>query len=356
MGFDALIDNSERSSVVENLKDEINCSICCSIFEDPMKLDCCDGHLCKICFNDVKKKFQNCPLCRKTNFTAKHSRLMVTVLSQLKLLCPAKECKESVAYSSFANHKKTCPALNKKPCPECKKLYWKNDFQEHFECFSKIASANENMKKKEAANLFKIKNFETKKKSFTAKNKELQNKIKTLEQSATVSKEAELKIERQKKEIAMFHEKIKKHQNETTKRLADQKKSFNKESGERKNEINNLKQEIKNLEKRNAQKIDTSDYLNNELTVENWNLTEENEDYKRQLQETKIALERSFFSEERKWGGKDMKISFRFQIAIFALFSLATAKPTRRKSRSRKLNVWDFDYINNFNVVPDRKL
>lgn len=33
MGFDAEIDNSERNSVVENLKDEVQCSICCSIFE-----------------------------------------------------------------------------------------------------------------------------------------------------------------------------------------------------------------------------------------------------------------------------------------------------------------------------------
>jgi len=33
MGFDAEIDNSERNSVVENLKDEVKCSICCSIFE-----------------------------------------------------------------------------------------------------------------------------------------------------------------------------------------------------------------------------------------------------------------------------------------------------------------------------------
>ena len=33
MGFDAEIDNEEGSSIVENLKDEIICSICLFIFE-----------------------------------------------------------------------------------------------------------------------------------------------------------------------------------------------------------------------------------------------------------------------------------------------------------------------------------
>ncbi|CBY37233.1 unnamed protein product [Oikopleura dioica] len=212
MGFDAEIDNSERNSVVENLKDEIQCSICCSIFEEPMKLDCCDGHICKKCFESVKKKFQNCPLCRKANFTAKFSRLMVTVLSQYKLFCPAEECNESVLYVNFAQHKKTCPALNKKPCPSCKKLYWHKDFADHFLCFEDII-------KKAQADQKKLKDLETKnkslkqsKESLSQNNKNLialktehENKIAELEQFIA---EDSKKIKNQKNNLSFLNKKI----------------------------------------------------------------------------------------------------------------------------------------------------
>ncbi|CBY24687.1 unnamed protein product [Oikopleura dioica] len=152
MGFEAEIDNSERNGVVDNLQEEIICSICCSIFEDPMRLDCCDGHFCKECFNNVKKNSRDCPLCRTGNFTAKFSRLMVTVLSQYKLICPAQECKMSVNYANFAQHKKTCPVLNRKPCQNCKKDYLKEDFEEHFSCFEKL-NKNAEIDKKKIAKL-----------------------------------------------------------------------------------------------------------------------------------------------------------------------------------------------------------
>ena len=79
MGIDAEVDTSQGGDIIQTLKDEIYCSICCAIFEvriyslnfwsspnlkDPMKLDCCDGHLCKVCFEDVRVKFPSCPLCR----------------------------------------------------------------------------------------------------------------------------------------------------------------------------------------------------------------------------------------------------------------------------------------------------
>ena len=108
------------------------------ISQEPMRLDCCEGHLCKKCFEDVKKNSRNCPLCRKANFTATFSRLMVTLLSQFKLFCPAEECNESVPYANFAKHKKTCSVLNRKPCSQCNEVYSKDDFQKHFSCFEEL--------------------------------------------------------------------------------------------------------------------------------------------------------------------------------------------------------------------------
>ena len=39
MGYDVEIDNSERSFVAENLKDEITCAVCLCIFEVLNKFD-----------------------------------------------------------------------------------------------------------------------------------------------------------------------------------------------------------------------------------------------------------------------------------------------------------------------------
>jgi chromosome segregation ATPase/RNA polymerase subunit RPABC4/transcription elongation factor Spt4 len=118
--------------------------------------------LCKKCYENVKKQFKNCPLCRQANFTAKFSRLMVTVLSQYKLFCPAAECNESVPYANFAKHKESCPALNKKPCPHCKKLYWKNDFIDHFACFEELNKTAQEDKKKVVDLEWKVSELESK--------------------------------------------------------------------------------------------------------------------------------------------------------------------------------------------------
>ena len=92
---------------------------------------------------------------------------MVTVLSQYKLFCPAAECNESVPYANFAKHKESCPALNKKPCPHCKKLYWKNDFEDHFICFDELNKTAQISEKKIVELELKITELELKIKPIT---------------------------------------------------------------------------------------------------------------------------------------------------------------------------------------------
>ena len=138
-----------------------------------MELDCCGGHLCTECYEKVKKQFQDCPLCRQANFSSKSSRFMLTVLSQYKLFCPAEECNESIPYEYFARHTNTCLALNKKSCPHCKKLYWKNDFQHHLSCI-------EELNKKNQANQKKVKDLQSKNKSLTRSRNDLSQNNKEL--------------------------------------------------------------------------------------------------------------------------------------------------------------------------------
>ena len=162
MGIDAEIDTSQGGDIIQTLKDEIFCSICCAIFEvrfcfyfkntalfkEPLKLDCCDGHLCKVCFEDVKPKFASCPLCRASNYSAKPSRLMVSVLSTITLSCPAEECSEKFLYSQFLKHKETCDFLNMKTCDQCNVKMDLPEFERHLACIKTLLKNLEEVKKK----------------------------------------------------------------------------------------------------------------------------------------------------------------------------------------------------------------
>ena len=170
MGIDAEIDTSQGGDIIQTLKDEIFCSICCAIFEvrfcfyfkntalfkEPLKLDCCDGHLCKVCFEDVKPKFASCPLCRAPNYSAKPARLMVSVLSTITLSCPAEECNEKLLYSQFLKHKATCDFLNMKTCDQCNVNMDLPEFERHLACIKTLLKNLEEVQKKTEQQLDKI--------------------------------------------------------------------------------------------------------------------------------------------------------------------------------------------------------
>ncbi|CAG5112389.1 Oidioi.mRNA.OKI2018_I69.chr2.g6609.t1.cds [Oikopleura dioica] len=152
MGIDADIDEAARSKVDERLKDSIFCPVCKLILEDPVNLNCCGGHLCSKCRDGVLRTgYSNCPFCRKPNFTATKGRLMVDVLSTLKLICPNTDCRSSIPYEKYEEHKKNCLALHEKKCPECEQTTSLSKFHEHFKCFEKMAAKNAATKEENAS-------------------------------------------------------------------------------------------------------------------------------------------------------------------------------------------------------------
>ncbi|CAG5090902.1 Oidioi.mRNA.OKI2018_I69.PAR.g12759.t1.cds [Oikopleura dioica] len=134
MGFDARIDES-RDKIGEKLKRRITCPVCTFILEDPVSLFCCGGHVCSECYEDVS----TCPRCRKANFKAIKGRLMMDVLSTIKLICPNSACRTSLLYDNFQEHKKNCFALRDERCPECDRAISMSKFHLHFKCFQKMA-------------------------------------------------------------------------------------------------------------------------------------------------------------------------------------------------------------------------
>merc|ERR1712037_653972 len=96
------------------------------------------GHLCKVCFEDVKKQYPSCPLCRASNYSAKPSRLMVSVLSTITLCCPAVECQEKILYDNFKKHKESCAYFNMKKCDQCNVKMEVLELQRHLACVAVI--------------------------------------------------------------------------------------------------------------------------------------------------------------------------------------------------------------------------
>merc|ERR1712193_97977 len=66
------------------------------------------GHLCLSCLKDVRKSCKNCPLCRKTEYSATRSRFVTSFCGLIELICPVGNCNTAVPYLEFEEHTKTC--------------------------------------------------------------------------------------------------------------------------------------------------------------------------------------------------------------------------------------------------------
>ena len=75
---------------------------------------------------------------------------MVDVLSTLQLICPNTDCRSSIPYEKYEEHKKNCLALHEKKCPECEQTTSLSKFHEHFKCFEKMAAKNAATKEENA--------------------------------------------------------------------------------------------------------------------------------------------------------------------------------------------------------------
>merc|ERR1711862_913019 len=51
------------SVISADLEQQLQCSICCDMFSDPLTLECAHT-LCEACLDSLPAKSRNCPLCR----------------------------------------------------------------------------------------------------------------------------------------------------------------------------------------------------------------------------------------------------------------------------------------------------
>ncbi len=91
---------------VEELQDELMCSICTKVLNEPQMVNCCEQRFCKNCLTEWMTKNKTCPHCRNTKFAYMHSMRQEDRISKLLVYCANKVhgCKSTLKISEYQHH------------------------------------------------------------------------------------------------------------------------------------------------------------------------------------------------------------------------------------------------------------
>lgn len=121
----------------------ITCSVCAELLEDPVMLKECEHLFCRICINRwiaAQQSGLTCPDCR-TAFVPMDDikppcRVVRNLITEIKLKCPFRPCKEVVRYADLDAHKLDC-AHNPDgliPCTFCNAMIKRGEVDSHVKC------------------------------------------------------------------------------------------------------------------------------------------------------------------------------------------------------------------------------
>ena len=76
---------------VENPSEELHCSVCLSVFCNPILTSCCGNHFCQECIERIRSEGKPCPLCQSQDYTVMLDKSVMRRVKQLKVRCPNKD-------------------------------------------------------------------------------------------------------------------------------------------------------------------------------------------------------------------------------------------------------------------------
>ena len=134
---------------VEDLPEELTCSICMKVLCQPHLVNCCEQQFCKQCLNEWCRKNKTCPHCRSTDFSTILLKQKTRKVGQLKVYCPNKKhsCKAELKISEYDSH---LSLANNKGCSyvlldcpnDCKAKVFRGEMETHTreKCPNRIVS------------------------------------------------------------------------------------------------------------------------------------------------------------------------------------------------------------------------
>ncbi len=123
---------------VEKLQDELMCSICRKVLNEPQMVNCCEQRFCKNCLTKWMTNNKTCPHCRSTDFNHILLKGLSKRISELKVYCANKAhgCKSTLKVSEYQHHLSMNNAqgcfFTKLPCPiQCGADLFRGDLHNH---------------------------------------------------------------------------------------------------------------------------------------------------------------------------------------------------------------------------------
>lgn len=122
-----------------NIDEELKCSICCGVLEDPVQAKCCQHAFCRSCIQEWIKSSESCPIDRSPLCVQQIEpipRIIRNLLNRLQISCDwsCYGCSEYVTIEDLVCHRKRCSCNpdHPVPCPkECGAYIAKNHLNKH---------------------------------------------------------------------------------------------------------------------------------------------------------------------------------------------------------------------------------
>ncbi len=91
---------------VGELQDELMCSICMKVLNEPQLVNCCEQRFCKNCLTKWMTKKKTCPHCRSDDFSHMLSKRQEDRISKLLVYCANKAhgCESTLKVSEYQHH------------------------------------------------------------------------------------------------------------------------------------------------------------------------------------------------------------------------------------------------------------
>ncbi len=123
---------------VKELQDDLMCSICMKVLNEPQMVNCCEQKFCKNCLTKWMTNKKTCPLCRSSDFNHILLKGLSRRISELKVYCANKAhgCKSTLKVSEYQRHLSVDNArgcfFTKLPCPiQCGADIFRGDLDNH---------------------------------------------------------------------------------------------------------------------------------------------------------------------------------------------------------------------------------
>ena len=105
---------------------EFTCSICSFVLLNPQACKSCEQMFCKKCIESCLAVKCTCPLCIESYKPSNVNRVVLNILGNIMLRCPAK-CTEELRYSDLKNHLNSCSKIElTAKCNHCLKIFKDN--------------------------------------------------------------------------------------------------------------------------------------------------------------------------------------------------------------------------------------